>query len=245
MASVQAVYNSLKDLTNKEQKGFITPQIFNSLASLAQMNVFNEFFTELVDVQKLSRQNFELGGDKSRRKQKLEDLAFMVREAEVSSTDNVFLKPNDLSRIISIRVNDSFVFNSTDSRTLCEVLYDVQKMNAILGSNLSTPTESFPVALVSSEIEVFPSTINSIIVTYYKRPTAFVVGTRDEVPVQPAYSAFEQADGTLQFNPLASFDFMLPEHCVPELVNEMGKLLGVRLRDNAVQPFATREEAAE
>ena len=49
MASVQAVYNSLKDLTNKEQKGFITPQIFNSLASLAQMNIYNEFFTELVD----------------------------------------------------------------------------------------------------------------------------------------------------------------------------------------------------
>jgi len=90
MASVQQVYNSLKDLTNKEQKGFITPQIFNSLASLAQMNIYNEFFTELVEAKKLSRQNFELGRDKSVRKLKLEDLSFMVREATIDSSDNVF-----------------------------------------------------------------------------------------------------------------------------------------------------------
>ena len=84
MASVQAVYNSLKDLTNKEQKGFITPQIFNSLASLAQMNIYNEFFTELVDAKKLSRQNLELGRDKSVRKFKLEDLSFIVRTATIA-----------------------------------------------------------------------------------------------------------------------------------------------------------------
>ena len=71
MASVQAVYNSLKDLTNKEQKGLITPQIFNSLASLAQMNIYNEFFTELIEAKKLSRQRFELGRYKSVRKLKL------------------------------------------------------------------------------------------------------------------------------------------------------------------------------
>jgi hypothetical protein len=124
-------------------------------------------------------------------------------------------------------------------------MYDVGKMNAILGSNLSTPTESFPVALVGREIEVFPSTIDSIIVTYYKKPTSFEVGTRNELPLQPAYNAFEQFDGSLIFNPVGSRDFMLPDHCVPELVNEMAKLLGVRLRDQSVQLTATREEASE
>ena len=214
MASVQAVYNSLKDLTNKEQKGFITPQIFNSLASLAQMNIYNEFFTELIDVKKLSRQGFELGRDKSIRKFKLEDLSFMVRSATVDSSNNVFDRPDDLSRIISIRINN-------------------------------TPTESFPVALIGREIEVFPSTINSIIITYYKKPTSFEVGTRNESPLQPAYNAFEQWDGSLQFNPVGSLDFMLPDHCIPEIVNEMAKLLGVRLRDQNVQVTATREEASE
>ena len=106
MASVQQVYNTLKDLTNKEQKGFITPQVFNSLAALAQMNVYNEFFTELVEAQKLSRQNFELGRDKSVRKQKQEDLSYFIKRESLESGTNVFNKPYDLSKIISISIDD-------------------------------------------------------------------------------------------------------------------------------------------
>ena len=65
MVSVLQVYTALKDLANKEQKGFITPQVFNSFAALAQMNIYNEMFTELVDAKRLNRQNFDPGRDKS------------------------------------------------------------------------------------------------------------------------------------------------------------------------------------
>ena len=114
MASVQQVYNTLKDLTNKEQKGFITPQVFNSLAAVAQMNVYNEFFTELVEAQKLSRQGFELGRDKSVRKQKQEDLSYFIKRQTIDSETNVFNKPFDLSKIISISIDE--IIRPTGSR---------------------------------------------------------------------------------------------------------------------------------
>jgi hypothetical protein len=60
MVSVIQVYNALKDLVNKEQKGFITPQVFNSFAPVAQMNIYNELFAELVNAKRLSRQGFDL-----------------------------------------------------------------------------------------------------------------------------------------------------------------------------------------
>jgi hypothetical protein len=47
------------------------------------------------------------------------------------------------------------------------------------------------------------------------------------------------------FHTAASRDFMLPSHCIPELVSEMAKLLGVRLRDPNILSFASREEASE
>ena len=84
MVSVLQVYNALKDLTNKEQKGFITPQVFNSFAALAQMNIYNELFTELVDAKRLGRQSFDPGRDKSVRKQRLEDLAFFARRSNLA-----------------------------------------------------------------------------------------------------------------------------------------------------------------
>lgn len=255
MASVQQVYNTLKDLTNKEQKGFITPQVFNSLAAVAQMNVYNEFFTELVEAQKLSRQGFELGRDKSVRKQKQEDLSYFIKRQTIDSESNVFNKPFDLSKIISISIDE--IIRPTGSRqgrglldqdttiNSCEVLYDIEKANYILGSNLSTPTLDFPVALVAENIEVFPANVKKIEVTYYRRPTSWNWDTRTVSMLPPNYGETVHSDGMITFNPMSTRDFMLPDHCVPELVSEMSKLLGVRLRDPNVLSFGSREEAAE
>tara|TARA_R110000851_G_scaffold79067_1_gene174232 strand:+ start:2297 stop:3028 length:732 start_codon:yes stop_codon:yes gene_type:complete len=243
MASIQQVYNTLRDLTNKEQKGFITPRVFNSLAFVAQMNVYNEFFTELVDAKKLSRQGFELGRDKSLKKQKLEDLSYFVKKTTIAASDNVFAKPQDLSKIISIGIHDPIDFGTVSNP--CEILYDIEKANYILGSNLSTPTRDFPVALVSENIEVFPASVNRIELTYYKSPTSWKWQTQIAQPVGPNYSVYTQAGGVDVPNPLSMRDFMLPDHCVPELVSEMAKLLGVRLRDPNIQSFASREETTE
>ena len=43
----------------------------------------------------------------------------------------------------------------------------------------------------------------------------------------------------------SSRNFMLPAHYLNEVVVEMAKLVGVRLRDPNVTVFATREEASE
>jgi hypothetical protein len=40
MASVNRVYSALKDLVNKDQRGFVTPAVFNNFAQVAQMNLF-------------------------------------------------------------------------------------------------------------------------------------------------------------------------------------------------------------
>ena len=106
MVSVLQVYTALKDLANKEQKGFITPQVFNSFAALAQMNVYNEMFSELVDAKRLSRQNFEPGRDKSVRKQKKEDLSYFLAEMQITVANGIADKPSDLSKIISMSVGD-------------------------------------------------------------------------------------------------------------------------------------------
>jgi len=248
MASIQQVYNTLRDLTNKEQKGFITPKVFNSLAAVAQMNVYNEFFTELVDAKRLSRQGFELGRDKSLKKQKLEDLSYFVKKTAIDSSGNVFEKPHDLSKIISINIYDAIesgVVTSGTVRNSCEILYDIEKANYILGSNLSTPTRDFPVALVAENIEVFPASVNRIELTYYKSPTSWIWETKQVSTLAPNYSVTMMANGVEVPNPLNMRDFMLPNHCIPELVSEMAKLLGVRLRDPNVLTFASREEATE
>jgi hypothetical protein len=253
MVSVQLVYNTLKDLANKDQKGFITPAVFNSFAALAQMNIYNEMFQELVKSKQIQRQNVDPGRDKSVRKQVLEDLSyFIVSDHEITPdfSSNIFLKPSNLSKIISIsfaasnRQDVSYEpRNKRYDRKELELVYDVEKIDRILTSNLSTPTEDFPVALITDEIEVFPDTISSIRVTYYRRPGS--VNWEDvSTDSPPTYN--ELIGGQFNsFDLINSHNFMLPSHYSTELVMEIAKLIGVRLRDPNLVGFASQEEASE
>ena len=167
MVSVLQVYNAVKDIANKEQKGFITPGVFNSFAPIAQMNIYNEMFSELVDAKRISRQNFDPGRDKSVRKQKLEDLSFYHRRKtsalDLSYVNGLLEKPKDLSKIISIYVDSAdpqLVALDDGEIVKAEIVYDPEKIDSIVGSNLSYPTPSFPIALVSAkDIEIFPSNL--------------------------------------------------------------------------------------
>ena len=247
MASVQTVYRTLKDLTNKEQKGFITPAVFNRFAYVAQLSIYNELFAELIEAKKAQRQNVDPGRDKSLRKRTLEDLApFVTRNHNYSVTDanqsNVFLKPLNFSRLISISKGageEAGIFDL--DRTNIELVYDIEKIDKILGSNLSTPTESFPVALITDEIEVFPSSIDSIDITYYRRPGGIDFNS-NYVDDKPFYST-EEFDGLEVFSPEQSIDFMLPEHFTYEIVVEIAKMGGIRLRDGVVSQAALQESA--
>jgi len=273
MASTVRIYNALSDIANKSQKGFITPAVFNSFAYVAQMNVYNELFSDLVDAKKLSRQGFELGRDKSIKKQKLEDLSYFVKKEILSAGNNDFIKPLDLSRIISIKIKDytqeagvteNVKFNS------CEILYDVEKLNYILGSNLSTPTAEFPVALVSSQIEVFPASVTSLEITYYRIPTSWDHGTnmsqspfsemQSHSTLPPFYAVYKFTGAGSGGNSAiteAMFseaelidyssvrDFMMPDHYEPQLIAEMAKLIGLRLRDPNLNSYGSQEDAAE
>ena len=55
MISVQSVYETVKNLANKDQKGFVTPEMFNSFAKSAQLKIYQEVFQEVIDGKKLRR----------------------------------------------------------------------------------------------------------------------------------------------------------------------------------------------
>lgn len=246
MASIDKVYKTVKNLANKEQKGFITPAVFNRFAVIAQQNIYNELFTELVDAKKISRQNLDPGRDKSVRKRTLEDLSpFVTRLHDYKTGEentNIFYKPDNFSRLISM--SEGGVDRYNVNKVNIEIVYDVEKMDRILGSNLSSPTKAFPVALISDEIEVFPDTIESIDITYYRKPggQTFSGSYTDS---DPQWVALDLGDGqNLEvMDPESTVNFMLPEHYSSELVYEIAKLIGLSINDSGMVQVASQEEA--
>ena len=221
MVKVGVVYSIVRDLCNKDQKGFVTPAVFNTLAEAAQMNVYNEMFNELKLATRLRRSGSDAGRDKSAYKMVEEDLSYFIKTSFLENVDEGFDvgKPGDLSRIISMHVEDTSV----------EIIYDAEKLRRVLNSNLSAPTEEFPVALVSSNtIDVFPEEVEAE-VRYYRYPEA------------PLYRVNEISDGFVIEDMTNSIDFELPDHYLTELVGEIARMIGVRLRDDVLTQYGVAE----
>ena len=245
MIRIGVVYSIVRDLCNKDQKGFVTPAVFNTLAEVAQMNVYNEMFNELKLANRLRASGSDAGRDKSAYKMVEEDLSYFIKNRKLdvtSDADSIVIgqdnegadiiqeeseakvaKPQDLGRIISMNV--------FEENTPVEIVYDAEKAKRILNSNLSAPTREFPVALIDGYyIEVFPNEISEDVnIKYYR------------IPVTPLYVTTEVAPGFVIEDPTSSVDFELPPHYLSELVGEIARMIGVRLRDDVLMQYGTAE----
>lgn len=242
MASVNTVYTALKNLANKDQRGFITPAVFNSFAGVAQLNVYNSLFDKLA-LGNAARTR-QLAGERETAplKQIREDLARFAKESTISqtsSTDQTFAKPADLGRIISAKTFGTFILGQTTSIPI-DLIYDEAKIEYILRSTLSVPTETRPVGLVSDVLEVYPTSIKKIKLRYYKLPESVsAVSPQGRSTNPPTFGYI--ANGNIEmYNPTTSFDFELPDQYVPELVIEIAKMVGVNLRDSEVYAYAAQ-----
>jgi hypothetical protein len=215
MVSVIEVYTILKNLANKEQKGFITPDVFNSFAAVAQRNIINEMFDELEGNKRKAQAGQDLPRRRSSYQALKEDVASYIKSSTSSASDGIHDIPSDCRKIINIK----------SGSTVVDLVYDVEIMDHINSSTLSAPTTTFPAALITGVIETSPAT-SEIKITYYKNPAV-----NPQLATGPN-NTFDTAN---------SVDFDLPEDYASEVVYEIAKLLGVRLRDQNIQVFGTQE----
>ena len=234
MASVNRVYSTLKDLANKDQRGFITPAVFNNFSGIAQMNIFNNLFESTVLAKRLRNAALDAKQDKGKMKQVEEDLAVFSKSATVSLTVGVGAKPSDLARVISI--------NTTASPSVAvPVVYDEVNWENVLRSTLSAPTAAFPAALLTNQIEVSPTSIASVKLRYYKQPEGLNPSTGARTASQPRFG-YTVVAGKEVYSAANSVDFELPEHYFADIVVEIAKMIGVNLRDADVYNYATSEQ---
>ena len=65
MVSVDTVYQRVLALTNKEQRGYISPVKFNLFANQAQMDIFEQYFYGI----KRLRRHYRKNNDRNRNKE--------------------------------------------------------------------------------------------------------------------------------------------------------------------------------
>lgn len=240
MASVNVVYNALKDLANKDERGFVTPAVFNSFAPVAQTNIFNSIFQELTVAKNMKVRGIDVQRHLSKMKQLEEDLSVFSKTETISQANGTFAKPDDLARVISLRISGSFVFGQTTS-TPIDIIYDEEKLEYLLQSDLSSPVASHPVAFLSDKIEVFPTSVKKIKIRYYKQPEGLSPADGSRTASVPRFG-YTVVSSKEIYSPTNSIDFELPDHYIPRLIMEIGKMVGINLRDEAVMAYGAQAQ---
>ena len=222
MASVSLIYNAVRDLANKDARGFITPQMFNRFAKAAQISIFNKILSDLSISAKATKTGADPGRNLSLSKGLMQDIArFEKKVTDHTVSNGIAALPADMLRIISITTKGQLSLGRRRDKQV-EIIYNADKLDRILRSTLSAPSNDFPVALVSNDIEVFPENIKKINIRYYREP------------VDPSISITDQGGLEVVSD---STDFELPENYTMDLIVEIAKMVGVNLKEPEIRNF--------
>ena len=177
MASVREVYTTLQGLAIKDERGFVTPAVFNQFAAVAQQKVFNNIFLELERAQAQRLRLLDPGLSESRIRGLKQDLGRFVTRVQLDEApDTTYprLKPSlnlptNFNRIIEVNYEpaaasitspsaSASVNASTNAEVIpVEVIEDANKLQAILSSTLSRPSKEFPACYITGlTLELYP-----------------------------------------------------------------------------------------
>jgi hypothetical protein len=226
MVSVQSVYETVKNLANKDQKGFVTPEIFNSFAKAAQLKIFHEIFQETIEGKKLRRSQVDAGRSLSLVDRTKSDLAVFSSKVGLSKISGQFARPSDLHSVISVKTAGS-------TKKPAHLVFDGDKIDHILASSLSAPSIDFPVALVLGDIEMFPTSVTKIELSYYRTPA---------IPMYQISTAVLNGTSLEIFNEATSVDFELPSKYEPELIDEIANMIGVNMKEQMIMSYGAQED---
>jgi len=243
MASVERVYKAVKDIANKDQRGFITPSIFNQFASVAQMNLFNRLFDDISMANRMRRMAIDGPRQFAFSKKVEEDLSTFAKKVQLTLSSGTVAKPSDFARVISISTIGKKILG-VQKQSLVSLVYNEDHIDRILNSDLSAPSDDAPVALIANDIEVFPNVNTSIAkinLRYYKVPQGILPDTGAKTSQSPKFGYTSSVAGVEIYSSANSVDFELPEQYFTELVNEILTLAGVNLRDSDVYNYGSSE----
>jgi hypothetical protein len=260
MVSIDTVYQRVLVLANKEQRGYITPQEFNLLANQAQMEIFEQYFGDLVVYNKNPGNTQEFSDPLSVLYEKIGE--FDVDQDNAWIEDNMSGAPtmnipwNQIYKFGTVRVNNNQVelVNGKDfdaarmsPLTAPSITRPIGNINAIglrvaIGADrFAVTNEAFltaqadallltPPVTLTAE-DFLPNVITDMSISYTMRPP----------DVQWAYVVVN--DKAL-YNDNISVDFQLHASEETELVYKILKLAGVNLKaQDVTQAGATLEQA--
>lgn len=244
--NVNTVYTTVLSILNKEQRGYITPDEFNKIATQVQLNVFEKFFEDYNQYLRMPKTDVEFASRIDHIREEFQ--VFEKNESASAVNGNVYTQPEDLNRFGSAFYEVGL--NTPELELVSKREYHQQKL-----SPLTQPSSNFPIAIYQEDkLTVYPEvanpSVNDIGFNYIRKPkdvrwgyTTGVLGqyvydaTTYDPPNYPVPGVNELTAG--------STNFEISESQQTEVVLEILQYSGVVIRDPQIIQAASQELAQE
>ena len=228
---VNKVYTTCLSILNKKGSGYMTPDNFNKIAPVAQIELLDRAFHEYN--QAVAKQTAGRGaqgvGDIPRKiMEKLEPFA---------TVNTLNVDPNgwfNLPGYPVINVYKTLSITTSDNLTDIEHI-EQSKIPFLFSSPLTAPSETFPMYYYQADrLYVFPTTIQTVNIYYIGRPADPVWNSSVDTTSfgTPVYT----------YNANTSSNFRLHASEEPDLILTILKHFGVTIKDPLVIQSAMQEE---
>lgn len=150
--NVDTVYKTVLYILNKEQRGYLTPEEFNKIATQVQLEIFEKYFEDLNQYSRIQDNDTEYGNRIDNIEEKLD--IFKSREKCVWSSSGYFFPPDDSSGAEFYKLGTVMYNDIEVERVNPNVLLYINK------SPLTKPTKTYPICTYEDgKIYVYPKTI--------------------------------------------------------------------------------------
>jgi len=217
--NVDTVYKTVLLILNQQQRGYMTPDEFNKVATQVQLNIFEKYEDDLNQQYRVPQNDTEYA---NRIKNIEENLQFFQRTGATAYVGPHFtLTPTDIYRLGTV------FYDSTQLTQYAQR----NEITQLLLSPLTQPTTDFPIYLYENDtLFVYPTTIQTgVTISYLKKP----------VDVVWAYTTGSL--GQFIYDTITSVDFELN---VSEQTNVMTRVLaysGIIINDPTIIQTAAGE----
>jgi hypothetical protein len=166
--NVDAVYKTVLLILNQQQRGYMTPDEFNKVATQVQLNIFEKYEDDLNQQYRAPQNDTEYAN----RVKNIEDnLQFFQRTGATAYVGPHFtLTPTDIYRLGSVFYKGAELTQYAQRNEVTQLLL----------SPLTQPTTSFPIYLYENDLlYIYPTTIivgTDITISYLKIPADVIWG---------------------------------------------------------------------
>ena len=242
MVNIDTVYQRVLALANKEQRGYITPQEFNLFANQAQMDIFDQYFYDINQRERIPGNNNSHADISTLLEEKIDTYFKSTALTATNQYKNIFDIPTDCYKISEVRYVRKNPSGGLIRQEVERVTY--KQFNLVRLSPLTAPTVSRPIYYQrGNRIVMNPDSRNPEFLSIYNGIYQTVNIGYIRKPNKANWAYVIVGDKAM-YNPSASDHANFDLHASEEtkLVVKILGLAGVTLKDPSLYQVAAAED---